>query len=765
MYKIFASVFFIVFSISFLGAQISDSDADKLSVLLTEKINKLREGLDKAPLKNDKNLANAAKLHSVYIAKRGKLNHTQIGTDFPKPKDRVANFSKTFINVGENILYSKPIRLPLNTAAINKLAIDMYRSWKNSPDHYANMILDDYKYTGFGFVYNPKSRRIFATQVFAKKGYVIPGQLSENAFSIKETDKSCVNLIGNKSNIIVNIGNQITIENEEVFFKYHNIDIIKETIHNINDGLAIDLVQRDQLQCFNDNKLDVSPIYEGVMLKPVFKNELFSKNVSKNKKRLVVSLGKIPEHLRGKKVSPNIIFIKEGRKCSYVVPSYIPSKKYDLKFVEPIVFEPEIKLVTKGVMGINKVDFNFDTGKTNPKTVPVISFQTNELHSVDIKSYTSVDGNEKANNKLHNARANYIENFVRDNINLENLPIRVYAKENWDLCFYQLEITGLDEVLGNDKIKIRNHVKKEQNKDWKTFLEKQRQSKAIFYQYGNWLETSTLHFHYNLVNALLTGNYKLANKALAKMYEYDNYNLFINEEFILDYLFDKKELVQNVAALILKNIEYYDLDNIVYFVRTWLLKPEELSVEAQKNLLNLYNITSRKLLRHWDSSMEDFSKVLHPKKVEPLFKNYKSEDVVNPIFLNFHMTSIDYYGQINYSPKIEESFNFITNYFRDEALTVEDDIALSLFFNRWSSYHLTVELLGYRFRDKKLNEDASFILAETYVANNGDLKNLIDIHKTAIKFNTQRWCNWINSDFQNLRNESVKNMYCKTCNR
>lgn len=764
MYKTILSFLLIVFSISFLEAQISDSDMDKLSKLLTEKVNDLRVSLDKIPLKNDEDLAKAAKLHSVYMAKKGKLSHTQSETEFPKPKDRVANYNKTLFNVGENILYSKPVRLPLRDSDFKKIAFDMFRSWKNSPGHYANMISDDYTFGDFGFEYRAKSKRIFATQVFGKKGYIIPKQLSDNAFSIKETDDSCLELVGNKSNIIVNLGNKVVIENDEIFLKYHNVNIIKETLDKPLDGLAIDLVERDQLLCFQDNRLDVSPIYEGVMLKPIFSEELFSSNLSKNKKRLVVSMGKLPKHLRGKSISPNIIFIKDKKKCSYSVPAYIPSRKYDLKFVDPIIYEPEISLKTEGVMGINSVDFDFDTGKTTPKNSPQILFQIENLHSVDIKSFTSVDGNEESNNKLHKARANFIESFVREKVSDKNLPIYKNAKENWDLCFYQLELSGLDESLKTDKSKIRNHLKKEHNGNWKYYLEKQRQSKAIFYQYGNWLETSKLHLNYNLIDALLTQDYNLANKALAEMYKNEDSNLFFEEEFIVDYLFDKKELVQNVSALLLKDIEKYDLDNVVYFVRNWLSKPEILSQEAQENLLNLYNITSRKLLRYWDSSIEDFSKVLHPKKVEPLFNSYKSEDIVNPIFLNFHMTSIDYYGQINYSPKIEESFNFITSYFRAKSLTIEDDIALSLFFNRWSSYHLTVELLGNRFNNETLNEAASFILAKTYVANNGDISSLIQVHKTALKFNKERWCEWIDTDFQNLRNESVKNLYCKICN-
>ena len=158
--------------------------------------------------------------------------------------------------------------------------------------------------------------------------------------------------------------------------------------------------------------------------------------------------------------------------------------------------------------------------------------------------------------------------------------------------------------------------------------------------------------------------------------------------------------------------------------------------------------------------------------IPPLFDNYKSNDMVNPLFLNFHMMRIKYFGQINEADEITESFDFITAYFRDQATTVEDDIALSMFFNGWSRYDLTTELLQDRLWDDKLNEQGSFVLAKTLTAypytkyaKRIKESQLLAAHKKAMEFNQERWCNWINLDFQNLRMESIKNLYCKECKK
>lgn len=750
-----------------MNAQMTPSDKVRVSEFLSEYVNELRIEKGLFPLKKSEDLSRAAELHSDYMSDRNSLTHIEIKTDFPNPEDRVHNFNREFIGVGENVLFTKPKTFPLNDSELKKLAFEMFRSWKASAGHYANMVSPEYIYGDFGFSYQEKSRRVYATQVFAKKGYIIEGQLSQNAFSIKASDESCDDLIGNRGNLVVNIGNSISIENNEVFLSHHNLQTIKGIFENQNDGIAIDLVTRNQMPCDAENRLDLSEIYEGVLLKPVYRDPIFSGNSAQNPNRLVVALGKIPKELQGKEVSPNIILIKEGRKCSYAVPSMVPSRGYELRPIEPLIINPEIQLKMEGINGIMDVEFDFASGKITPLKNPNINLEEIKIHSIDIKSFTSVDGNETANELLHNARARYIQEFLFSKLNNASIPMTIDAKENWELCFYHLEILGLDETLKQDKLAIRNYIQNHKDANWEEALQFQRKSKAILYTYGSWSIDDANVLNYNRTDALITKNYKLANKVLAEMYEKDNSNLFLNEEFIIDKLFDKQELVQNVSALLLKDIYNFKLDNVVFFVRNWLSKPELLSAEAQKNLLNLYTITSRQLLRNWDSSTEDFSKVMHPSKLEPLFIKYKSKDVVNPLFLNFHMAAIQYYGQINETDKIVESFNFIIKYFRNEAIDIEDDIALCLFFNSWSRYDLTLESLWKRYEYDELNEESCFIFAKTLVAYKNDKYRgeTFDIHKIAIKFNQKRWCEWIDADFQNLRNEGVKNLFCNTCKK
>ncbi len=761
--KLLLLVLFLCTALPVFG-QLTPIQNEKLATLLEKRINALRTDLGKTPLKRDISLAKAAQLHSDYMAKKGILSHKEQVKGFETPYDRVSHFNTDFGTIGENVLYSKPTRGVLNDKVLEKLAFEMFRAWKDSPGHYANMISSEYSYGDFGFTYDPKSKRIYATQVFGSEVIKIPGQFSPNAFGILKNDSKCNNLLYNKKNLIADLGNQISIVGNAIYFKYYSIHGLKKIISEEKDGLAIDIVLNSQLACGKPNELDSSPIHDGVMLAPIYRDALFAANEAEGDFRFIAKIGSIPESFVGKEFSLNLIFIKEGLKCSYNTPVSIPQKEYNLKSIEPILFRPKRQLVTEGIKEVTEVLFNFESGKVIPINQPKLNPNTS-VYSIEINSYTSVDGPLKTNIHLQNERAAYIKDYVTKKLKTPNGKIVIQAKENWDLFDYQLEIRGLEDVRVLSKPEIKKYLLKNGN-DWETELQEQRRSKAILYENGTWSSDSPLAPRYNLTHALIVNDNDLINLALAKIYDDTIFYDLLEQDPIFDRFLTNDKIVQNVAALLIKNIHFYELDKVTYFVRNWLLKADLLTQDAQKNLLNLYAITSKKMLRNWDTNSTDLSKVLHPKKVQPLFEHYKSGETVNPLFLNYHMSCLYYYGRTNEDQGIHESFTFVTNYYRKASLTLEDDIALALFFNSWSVYPYTIDLLEKEYRKKKYNEESLFILAQTINAYpyGMDKDDMLNVFKKAISMNKKRWCEWMKKDIQNLRDTKIKNLYCKTCN-
>ncbi|NQY06970.1 MAG: CAP domain-containing protein [Flavobacteriaceae bacterium] len=746
-----------------VSAQLKISEKEKLGVALAKRINELRVEKGRKPLERDIALYKAAEFHSGYMAKFKRLTHIEHIEEFRSPRDRVDAFSDEFETVGENILQSKPVKLPLTDAQINKLAFDLFRAWRGSEGHHKNMISSKYTMGELGFDYDPKTRRIYVTQVFGKKGAVVPNQLSDDAFGIIQGYEVCDEM-RRYYNVAINMGNTLGITAKgEVYLAYHDKYDIQEIFKGPNDGLAVDLIDREQLSC-EGNQLDKSPIYDGVMLKPVYKEELLSNNIAEGDYRLITKLGHVPEHLKGRDLQANLIFIINGEKCSYSMPSEVDHKAYDLRKIEPSLYNPNIPLLTEGIHEIREVYFDFDTGETIPLKDPELNYDITKVSAIDINSFTSVEGSFTSNERLHNGRADYIKKIVTKGVTSDAI-ITTVAKENWELCEFQLELYGTQELIGNSQQEIRSYFNKNA-KNFKDQLQKQRRSKAVIFLKGTWSETSEMHYDYNLLTAIINNDIPRINRCLAQMYQNGDPSVMLRYDVIFERLLQEPELVENISAFLLKYFDEYSLDSIVFYVRNWLNKPEKLSEGAQKNLLNLYAITTERLLDTWDVQSSTLAKVMDPERVDTLMANYKGTDTVHPLLLNFHIATIKYYGQINASPKIRVSFNFIRDYFKTKVSKIDDEVDLALFFNSWSRFRLTNSFLLSRFNNKDFNERAAFLLAQTISVDHGDDEEMVGkVHRKAFGFNKKRWCDWVNEYHQLLRDPSINDLYCSSCNQ
>lgn len=743
-------------------AQLRESERSELNDLLTQKINALRIAQQLAPLVTDSSLMQAAVFHSTYMTRYGKLSHNQSSRKTKTPKNRVDRFSDEFEMVGENILLVQEKKKRLKPELIEQLAEEMFQMWKSSPGHYANMIHPDFEYGGLGFSRH-KNGTLYVTQVFGKKGIKIPGQLSRHAFGVKASREQCREILSRYDNLVVNMGNAVEVLGDEVALYHHNLQTVKEIITGDRDGVAIDLVTSDQFCCGQENQVDMSEIYDGIMLKPVYKAQLLAANKAESDYRLVVGLGQVPEALQGKKINANLILIKDGKRCAYTVPQYIPSADYRLLPMESRLHYPgHVRLKTKGIISTEEIRFDFNRGVTTPAFTSDQNRQKGSISSVEIFSNSSIEGDAERNELLHQARGQYIKNYVQRYLASRSVRFEMHANENWDLFYYQMELLGLKDIVGRSRDEIRRLVVTDTVINWDSLLHVQRRSYACIHYRGSWKSTDPLHYERNLRSALLANNYPLANQALVKMVEDEAQADLQLDQSILTFFLASPQLVQNASALLAR----YDgafTEEKVRFLRHWIRRAEDLSPDAVFNLLILYNQTVSVLLDRWDVRASTLAKVVHPVKVKELMAKQGMD--TGALLLNYHLVAINYYGQTNAPFGIDASFSFITNYFKKQVMDLEDELMLCLFFNHWSRYDLTIDHLYKRMPDPAFNERAAFILARTAMAypRGFTQDELAVIMEKAYEFNRTQWCLWIKMNFQAMRYPQVKEMYCKEC--
>ena len=122
------------------------------------------------PLKGHRALIRGARAHSRWMARRGVMSHTGVGSSEPYQRARTAGFLSNY--VGENLWQSsgsKGIAWKSNFRwrsdwQLGKAAVI---SWMNSPGHRKNLLTADYTHIGIGVGRN-KRNRIYLTQKFGK---------------------------------------------------------------------------------------------------------------------------------------------------------------------------------------------------------------------------------------------------------------------------------------------------------------------------------------------------------------------------------------------------------------------------------------------------------------------------------------------------------------------------------------------------------------------------------------------------------------------
>ncbi|NVK64431.1 MAG: hypothetical protein HWE22_07570 [Flavobacteriales bacterium] len=761
------NVLFLLSNISF--SQLSGADSELLKKEILERVNEYRAENGLAPLLTDEILEKAAESQCKYMVKYDTLTHAQKRGTLKTPKKRVKYFKgKMFESVDENILYEEVNSFRMSKKEVAQLASTLLLQWKNSSVDNANLLNTEFTFCGISVDSDTKKSHVFAALVFAQKGIEIEGQLSSNGFGLRSASENCMDQYNKYINLVLNIGNSIRIEGDEIVFYHHNISLFKQIFNSTKDGIAIDLVRKSQFPCNGPNQLDRSGVYNGILLKPVYRDEILANNRAENPRHIVSTIGKLPKEFNEldlNEIGLSSILIDNGKACLYMVHCYVPSQEYELLDVSPILIDPKNTVLEgPGVSSMEQLTFEFDASQTTPKNTPKLERRRGKVVGATIQSYSSVEGDSLNNEILHDKRANAIKNYLTSRLNIRSNQIQIDSKVNWERMRFQLLYAGADSiaVLPNDS--IRGLIASgDSTMNWDSLLYVQRTAIATIYfeDKSSRKLTPSEQLGGQLAAAIAKQLYTPANKCLKLLYDLDEEidARFLFSGGLFDAIKTRPELVQNSAALLSKYY-YFDLHKTTEFIFAWMSRKDELSNDAKHNLMILYTKLGMEFLDRWDVSSERLSNVVHPIRVEEI----APENIQSELLLNAQLVYISYFGQINDRMRIQESFNFIADYFKENAISEEDDLKLALFFNNWSSYQMTVDFLLTRYKSNTLNEDALFVLGQTLYFWDSEHALFEDIHQTMIDQNNVRWCEWVDQvDFQVLRNTGIKSMYCENC--
>jgi uncharacterized protein YkwD len=758
---------FFIFLFITIHVNAQDQAASTISELLLKHVNNLRDSIGLQPLQLDNALRKAGEDQAFYISERGKLTHFQKTFLKETPSERIQFYGANRTYSGENIATVNVVwfkKAVLDKEAVAKAFFD---AWYHSPPHYKNMISPNFTKMGLGI--RIKENQVYGAQVFSSDEITLPRAFkSANlAWGVRPGEVTCKDDAQVYETMF--FANSIEIDGTDIYFYFHDLDFFRKVIRNENDGLAIDVVLREQLPCGKENQFHISSVYDGEMQQPVYKYDLFKNNHSSNPRKIRVKIGTVPPYLANKQWAANVIVINNNILCDYSVPASVPSSIYPLLKIDPYFELNTISGTEKTVRVVDTLQstLSFDRSQVNFSDMERLNGRFYGWYKYvkdwEVNCYASVEGAEWFNKRLLKDRRQKVANFMYQNFE-DSSSISWKLAENWEMMNQQIQDHAIQALKGKSKQQIRYYLKKNHSGLFDSLLYEQRKTKITAYfdtlikvnSYESFLIAE--HYDTNLVFGDLNWNGILYHEYIA--------NKRGIHSLLFDSLYQHDELKTNLlgAGAIKYRNGQFDSTHVEQFLM-------EVDESNSKQLFNYAHF----LTTYWFSRYSRSSEIrgtavtISPQKLREKLENIDTAIIshydLDRLLINNYLAGIHYYVT-------QGDWTFVNDYFEAIAAMVKADrfdaneaVGLALFCNHFHKFQQSIEILKPFYERDELDENGLFILARTATLwrSNLDLEFYHAVMKSAKEKNALRYCNWLDNEFQIQRDEYIKNDFCNSC--
>lgn len=535
----------------------SDFDFTLLNKLVLTGLNKFRaaNGLDS--LDTQEILEKASALSSAKMAEDERADSKAVVYTAPKNLKKSGGSGK-----GEELVIVTPIGKGKTPAKPDDVAKTILAKWTASKKERDVILKPGNTYVGITSATDEGEKRAYVSVVFGnfqsfnegakhKKELKVP--FNTKSKKLKDTDpRKCKNC--DKFKDAEALRNGLSVENGKVYLSYNNIKMLKRLLKKSTDGLAVDIIQKEQYSKEDYNIMDNAVRNKGIMLKVMKKDKLFSKNLikpdntkKKNQKvnKLKVEMGVFPKEIKGP-YEMNLIIVQDGIVCKTVLRSY--TEYVDQESNTPVElmpmpesvearkppFEPRSESsILSFTIPFAKNKFEFKKEDVQP-FIDALQEPDFIIDGLYIYAYSSIEGDSVANAKLQRKRAESVVKVLQQ-MQQNKINPNIMTSDSWDLFVLEMEDGKYDHLTKMSKreaIKSINSTKG-LTEELEPFLSKERFAQIVMdvtYDISGSKEEKFSVVSFN--RAVKAGNMRqayrimdyIANKVLEKKYSEESFD-------------------------------------------------------------------------------------------------------------------------------------------------------------------------------------------------------------------------------------------------
>ncbi len=467
--------------------QINKNNFDEvlLQKKLLKEINTYRENLHIGTLSIDSILQKSSESQADFMAQVDEVSLIQSGKA-KTTKKRIVMFGGSAF--GEEIVSKYNLKKAEETQSYDVCAREICQKWANSKKTAQILLNPKFTFTGLSIKLNDKKNKLYLSIVLGNYKSLENG--AQNVKSLKHPfskkkcgfnahdDKICKKIDHYKKRSLLQKG--LSLEDGIVYFQTDDYKSFKKIIRGSKDGIALDIVQKQQYLTDGLNIVDNTSPWKGIVSKPVWAPKLEKTNMFEGKeakRKLKAPIAELKNEY-GEDIELNLLLIQDKHVCASVMPNYTEdaiwensSKVNFLADTITINSEFNYKPIAEHSELVFKVPFKRTKSNYQKSDIEPIIKSLNEpdfiINKIEIEAYSSIEGRAKSNKKIQKNRAKSIEtalkNFISTNDNISKAIIK--TDENWvDFC---RDVKGTKyEYLSNKTIEEARQIIK-QKKLWK----------------------------------------------------------------------------------------------------------------------------------------------------------------------------------------------------------------------------------------------------------------------------------------------------------
>lgn len=800
MKKILALLLFFSVFVSQIQAQKnatpSEFNQEEFNRLLLQELNLFRsqKGIDSVDVMPQ--LYTAADLSATEMAKIEKADVNMAPKLTPKYLKKAGCTNK-----GEEIVISIPLGQGKNFNDSKKLAKLASLKWPTGKKEKLVLLNPANVYAGISGRVDEKNKKVYVSIILgnfqsfnagSKKKSELAVPFNTKSKKLKEPDaKKCKNC--DKFKDMEALRNNLYVENGKIYLKYDNIKNLKRLLKKPTDGLAVDIVQKDQYSKAEYNIMENTLRNKGVMQKVVYKDKLFAKNLivpdKKDKKpkkinKLLVEMGKFPAGIKGS-YELNLLVIQDNFVCKTLLRAYTEQGDQEsntplelLPTTESIAarnppFEPRSEsTILNFIIPFQKNKYDFKPEDIKP-FIDAMQEPDFIIDGLFIYAYSSIEGDSASNNKLQRKRAESVTKVLQGMQSSKITPA-IITNDSWNL--FQLEMEDgkydyLTKMSKKEAIKTINS-KSGLAAELEPFLSKQRFAQIVMdvtYDISGNKEQKFSVVQFN--RAVKSGN----NRQAYKIMDFINKKT-ANHKYTKD-AWDEMVIPQEAKySGILMNKIYYDYIDHGRVVDEDNYKEIQAleKLDPSNNIIKFNSLLCKVQL---DSTIGD--KVAQKDMQDRIDAMYKSEiphNIINALNVEWQFKLMDALDTVEGSEaQVEAIINKIKTFYNFKDGSWQNALKLSYAFCRAKDYKFATSILEpYIFPEKekippKLSHVPSgsdyekvlfaYISMSSHVPEKFFARSFSDALTKARDINKERYCKLFGDpfmSFQVLDNPKIK---------